>query len=62
MMGSHCYTLHQSYTGHGCAMCGEFYDDPRHDGLDWVVEGVRVPQETESETVELQSNGIETRS
>lgn len=52
MMGPHSYTLHQTYTGHGCAMCGQFYDDPRHDGLDWLVEGVRVPQENEAQVSE----------
>ena len=46
----HPYTLHQTYTGHGCAHCGEFYDSPLHEAVDyWLVEGVKVPKEDDTD-------------
>lgn len=48
MRAPHAFTLHKTYTGPGCAMCGQFYDAQAHDGFDyWLVDGERIMQHEE---------------
>jgi hypothetical protein len=44
MIDNHSYTLHHTYTGEGCAMCGRFQEehDPAHGKM---VNGEKVPAE-----------------
>jgi hypothetical protein len=36
----HLFTVHNSYTGKGCALCGLAPVD--HDLLDWMINGERI--------------------
>lgn len=36
---AHLFTVHHTYTGAGCAMCGRAPVD--HESYDWLVEGER---------------------
>lgn len=38
----HLFTLHKTYTGPGCAICGQFYDAEWHDPGVWLVNGEKV--------------------
>lgn len=44
----HLFTVHATYTGEGCAVCGRAPVD--HESLDWLVAGVRTPDPLERET------------
>jgi hypothetical protein len=37
---NHLFTLHRTYTGKGCAMCGQAPVD--HTSDDWLVDGVKT--------------------
>ena len=37
---NHLYTLHHTYTGKGCAMCGK--DETEHQRESWMVDGKQV--------------------
>lgn len=41
-MKPHLYTLHPTYTGADCAMCGEPQDSERHDKIHKLVDGVKI--------------------
>jgi len=41
---NHPYTLHQSYTGKGCALCGKSSDE--HQQEFWMVDGKQVGPDT----------------
>jgi hypothetical protein len=41
---NHLFTLHRTYTGKGCAMCGQAPVD--HTSDDWLVDGVKTPVES----------------
>lgn len=40
MLGEHAYTLHHTYTGRGCAMCG--LNAETHKADHWLVDGERI--------------------
>jgi len=55
MIRPHPYTLHKTYTGPGCAMCGKFYDTEMHESFaHWSVDGQIIPQEKDPHDSEVQ--------